>query len=108
MKDDLVERVARDITSTWGSDPDELVQDKLLDPTQQVPRWWLMADAARSALSAIRPGDELPCGIVMPMEATGEINGAFHTAIEKWLREECNDDDVYRAMIEAVKKDAAP
>lgn len=112
MKDELIERVARTMCCKNGDCAAERVQFSNQIGVRCSAR--IFRDSARAALSAIRPGDELPCGIVMPMEATrkmieaaissesldGKREGGFWDA----LRE--NRAFIYLAMIEAVKKDA--
>lgn len=97
MSNDVIERVARAICASdeqnggasWDYYPDRSKG--------------FYRDSARAALAALRPGDELPGGlVVVPKEATMRQLAAGQSA---WLADpERKSSTLYRAMIAAVKE----
>ena len=98
-RDELKEKVARAIirqrlerSEGPGNDTDQAY----LQRCENVAWRGCLRDA-EAVLSAI----EAAGMAVVPVEATGTTDGAFHIAIAKWLADEGEDGDVYAAMVEA-------
>ena len=103
MKDELIERVARELCRANGHTAlDTLVfcsVEGSPDYGSDVPCWALYKTEAIAAISAIRPGAELPCGIVMPMEA---IKAARAVGEDWFYQPQFETQDEHDAKISAL------
>ena len=99
---DVVERVARIIDRTHSV---IVFSDGSRAPVPPQP--WAM-EQATAALSALRPGDEVPAGVVVPREMTEEMIEAAFAVRARLEPIGCHPVDEYRAVLSALNGGEQP